>query len=77
MTVLDDGEGVYLARELHAANPEMKTVIMGAIELDDEEQVVCDAHGFVALPKPFLSGELIAALEAQGANVARVRAEGA
>jgi DNA-binding response OmpR family regulator len=68
---------VYLARELRAANPELKTVIMSAIELDDEERVVCDTHGFVALPKPFLSGELIAALEAQGVSVARVRAKGA
>jgi ATP-dependent Clp protease ATP-binding subunit ClpA/CheY-like chemotaxis protein len=75
--VLEDGEGVYLARELQAANPELKTVIMSAMELDDEERAVCDAHGFVALPKPFLSGELIAALEAQGVSVARVRAKGA
>ena len=75
--VLEDGEGVYLARELCAANPELKTVIMSAMELDDEERAVCDAHGFVALSKPFLSDELIAALEAQGVSVARVRAKGA
>jgi ATP-dependent Clp protease ATP-binding subunit ClpA/CheY-like chemotaxis protein len=76
-SVLEDGEGVYLARELRTANPELKTVIMSAVELDDEERVVCDTNGFVVLPKPFLSGELIAALEAQGVSVARVRAKGA
>ena len=75
--VLEDGEGVDLARELHTESPELKTVIMSAMELDEEEQVVCEAQGFVVLPKPFLSGELIAALEAQGVSVAHVRAKGA
>ena len=74
--LLSDGDGLDLARELERANPDVITVIMNGVELDDEERAVCDAHDFVHLLKPFLSGELIAALEAQGASVARTRTRG-
>lgn len=74
--VLPDGDGIDLARELRETASTMKTVIMSGVELDDEERIVCDAHGFLLLLKPFLSEELVAALEVQGVRVARVQEGG-
>jgi CheY-like chemotaxis protein len=74
--VLPDGDGLDLARELQEDHPGLKAVIMSGMELDDEERIVCEAHGFVPLFKPFLSNELIAAIAALDVTVAQARSEG-
>lgn len=72
-SMLPDGDGLALARALVEARPERDVVIMTGMELDDEDALVCDAHDFHVLLKPFLSEELVAALAARGASIPRIK----
>jgi ATP-dependent Clp protease ATP-binding subunit ClpA/CheY-like chemotaxis protein len=72
-----DGDGVALARELQDRYPDIRIVITSDVELDEEDELVCDAHDFVVLVKPFLSEELITTLEAHGVRPLRARSRGA
>lgn len=72
-SMLPDGDGLALARALVEARPERDVVIMTGMELDDEDALVCDAHDFHVLLKPFLSDELVAALAARGASIPRIK----
>ncbi len=46
------------------------------LALDDEDALVCDAHDFSVPLEPFLSDELVGALEARGARLSKVTAAG-
>jgi ATP-dependent Clp protease ATP-binding subunit ClpA len=72
--VLPDGDGLELARSL---NGSPRVVIMSGEDLDDEDRLVCETHDFHVLVKPFISEELIAALEAQGLYLPRAEQRGA
>jgi len=72
--VLPDEDGLALARSLAEG---AKVVIMSGGELDEEDRLVCEANGFHVLVKPFLSEELIVALEAQGLHLPRAEQRGA
>lgn len=72
-SVLPDGDGVALARTFIEERPERGIVITTGVELDDEEELVCDVHDFQVLVKPFLSEELVAALQARGASLPRIK----
>lgn len=72
--VLPDGDGVQLACAL---GTDTRVVLMRGEEIDEEDRFVCEAHGFHVLVKPFLSEELIAALEAQGMRLPRAASRGA
>ena len=82
--VLPDGDGLALGRALIEGRgraliegrPGLSVVITSGMDLDDEDQLICDAHDFHVLLKPFLSGELVAALEARGAKLSRVDERG-
>lgn len=72
-SMLPDGEGLALARTLIEGKPEGGVVITTGMELDAEDELVCDAHDFHVLVKPFLSDELVAALEAHGAGLPKTK----
>jgi CheY-like chemotaxis protein len=74
--VLPDGDGIALARSLVEEHPDRAVIVTSGLALDDEDALVCDAHDFSVLLKPFLSDELVGALEARGARLSKVTAAG-
>ncbi len=75
--VLPDGDGVSLARTLLEESPQVRVVITSGVDLDPEDALVCEAHGFLVLVKPFLSEELLSALGDQPRSETKAMAEGA
>jgi CheY-like chemotaxis protein len=75
--VLPDGDGVGLARTLLEESPDVQVIITSGVDLDPEDALVCEAHGFPVLVKPFLSEELLAALGDGSGGEVKAMAEGA
>ncbi len=57
--LLPDGNGVALGVKLREKAPGIPIIIMSGLELPDEDQVICEEHGFPVLRKPFLAAEIM------------------
>jgi hypothetical protein len=55
----------------------VQVIITSGVDLDPEDALVCEAHGFPVLVKPFLSEELLAALGDGSGGEVKAMAEGA
>jgi CheY-like chemotaxis protein len=68
--LLPDNSGLDLAVELKRRYPDVQIVVMSGLGLPAEDEKLCERSGFVMLPKPFRSAELVAVVRRLGAEQA-------